>query len=262
MTTVQILTCPSCAAPVTMPSATVVIHCPYCRSPLNIQVTDGQAILSVAHRVANAVQASVQKTSAAVETGTAITKAELRRVQLTQELTIARLRLDNTRSEMRTLHFQRSGLQSWLQMRELRRQEQEILAQIHAVNCELNPRSADLSPPPPQAVDTGDGPLWLFFSPLGRATRSDFWKGVIILFIAALTLSFLTNAGEGQLPVPALFAFLALAWSAYAVTVKRLHDLGKSAYWTFVIFVPIAGILLLLLAAGFLPSTDESTPYE
>ena len=52
-----------------------------------------------------------------------------------------------------------------------------------------------------------------------------------------------------------LFTFL----PGLAVLVRRLHDVGKSGWWYFIVFIPIIGViwLLVLLATDSNPGSNE-----
>jgi uncharacterized membrane protein YhaH (DUF805 family) len=65
-----------------------------------------------------------------------------------------------------------------------------------------------------------------------------------------------TPIGAAALIVVGLF-FLATVVPGWAVTVRRLHDQGKSFKWIFLTFVPILGIgLIASLIFGFWPGDD------
>lgn len=76
------------------------------------------------------------------------------------------------------------------------------------------------------------------FSFRGRATRAGYWHTQALialssaLFIgAAVTL--ITNGAPRWLSGLSLAPVLGLIWISLAVTVRRLHDRGKRAWWLF-----------------------------
>ena len=92
----------------------------------------------------------------------------------------------------------------------------------------------------------------------GRARRKEFWMFLLFHYIIAALLVFLLffSAGgfeEGQEPSMIVIAVLVLYVLAtivpsIAVTVRRLHDIGKSGSWYFISFIPyIGGFWLLIL---------------
>lgn len=89
----------------------------------------------------------------------------------------------------------------------------------------------------------------------GRASRKEFWLFVLFNFIAANVLglvSGLTAAKTGHIEIsfagPLLY-YLATLVPTFAVTVRRLHDTGRSAWWLLITFVPVFGGLALVALA-------------
>lgn len=84
----------------------------------------------------------------------------------------------------------------------------------------------------------------------GRATRSEYWyftlAQVIIAIIAATLDYFLTN-GRGE-PVAGLISLLTFL-PALGLAFRRLHDVGKSAWWMLIGIIPIIGAIVLLYFA-------------
>ena len=83
---------------------------------------------------------------------------------------------------------------------------------------------------------------WLF-SIKGRIGRRDFWIWIAI-WIATMSALF-TLAGSNLLNLQtAAFILVCLLWPTAAVTIKRLHDRGKSGLWALLM------ILAWMLLAG------------
>ena len=87
----------------------------------------------------------------------------------------------------------------------------------------------------------------LMFQPLkkyavfsGRATRSEYWLFILLLMVSTNLLAML------DIRVGAVVS-LALFIPGLAVSVRRLHDIGKSGFWYFIFLVPIVGVILLLV---------------
>jgi uncharacterized membrane protein YhaH (DUF805 family) len=76
----------------------------------------------------------------------------------------------------------------------------------------------------------------------GRARRSEYWYfvlcNVLVIIILAM-LSGLSKSGYGFIFVIAYIFGMLLPW--IAVTVRRLHDSGKSGGYFFVRFIPLIG---------------------
>ncbi|MBZ9599145.1 MULTISPECIES: DUF805 domain-containing protein [Streptomyces] len=83
----------------------------------------------------------------------------------------------------------------------------------------------------------------------GRARRQEYWMFFLFQMAVVIVLAILDAViGAGSLIV-GLYALATLV-PTLALTVRRLHDLGKSGAWYFIAFVPlIGGIWLLVLTA-------------
>ncbi|MEO6503255.1 MAG: DUF805 domain-containing protein [Jatrophihabitantaceae bacterium] len=79
----------------------------------------------------------------------------------------------------------------------------------------------------------------------GRARRSEFWWFALfaaILYIVAAIL----DAAMGS-SVVSLIVGLGLLLPSLAVTVRRLHDTGRSGWWILIGLIPLVGALVLLV---------------
>jgi uncharacterized membrane protein YhaH (DUF805 family) len=79
----------------------------------------------------------------------------------------------------------------------------------------------------------------------GRARRSEFWwftLFAVILYILAAVID--SAAGVS---VVAIVVGLALFLPSLAVTVRRLHDTGRSGWWILIGLIPLVGALVLLV---------------
>jgi uncharacterized membrane protein YhaH (DUF805 family) len=80
----------------------------------------------------------------------------------------------------------------------------------------------------------------------GRAPRSEFWFWYlfqVLVAIAALIVDGVLGTG-GLLYMGAVFG---LFLPGLAVTVRRLHDIGKSGWFYLFILIPLVGPILLLV---------------
>ena len=83
---------------------------------------------------------------------------------------------------------------------------------------------------------------WLF-SIKGRIGRRDFWIWMAIWAVTMVTLFSLAGGGLVDLQTAA-FMLVCLLWPTAAVTIKRLHDRGKSGLWALLM------VLAWMLLAG------------
>ncbi len=101
----------------------------------------------------------------------------------------------------------------------------------------------------------------------GRARRKEYWMFVLFNIIFAIVAMILDNvlglANErtGYGIIYTLYA-LAVLLPGLAVTVRRLHDIGKSGWWIFITLIPFIGAiwLLVLLATDSQPSDNQYGP--
>ncbi|MFB7040483.1 MULTISPECIES: DUF805 domain-containing protein [unclassified Streptomyces] len=79
----------------------------------------------------------------------------------------------------------------------------------------------------------------------GRARRKEFWMFTLFNFIAAVILAILDNLLGIQLL--SLIYTLAVFLPALGVSVRRLHDTGRSGWWILIALVPLVGGIILLV---------------
>ncbi len=80
----------------------------------------------------------------------------------------------------------------------------------------------------------------------GRARRTEYWMFILfnVIFEA---IAFALDLLLGTYVVIFVIYVLAMIIPSLAVTVRRLHDSGKSGAWFFISFVPIIGGIWLLI---------------
>ncbi len=72
----------------------------------------------------------------------------------------------------------------------------------------------------------------------GKASRSEFWW----FFLFCLIVDFVLG-----ITVFASFLSLVLVLPQLAVGARRLHDIGKSGWWQLLAFIPVIGIIILII---------------
>ena len=116
----------------------------------------------------------------------------------------------------------------------------------------------------------------------GRATRAEYWWWTLFVFIVELPFSIIYNvASQGELqkamesgdqaatlaatfgPAYWLLLLVSLVFflPSLAVTIRRLHDIDRSGGWFWIILVPFAGSIVLLVFA-LLPSTPGKNRFD
>ena len=89
----------------------------------------------------------------------------------------------------------------------------------------------------------------------GRASRSEYWWFVlfnfivnIVTFVIDLTLGSMITYDMGYV---GLIAFLALLLPTVSVSVRRLHDIGKSGWWILLAIIPIVNFIGIFVIIVF-----------
>jgi uncharacterized membrane protein YhaH (DUF805 family) len=79
----------------------------------------------------------------------------------------------------------------------------------------------------------------------GRARRSEFWWYALFAAIVYIVAAII-DAAIGS-PVVGYIVALALLLPSLAVTVRRLHDTGRSGWWILIGIIPLIGAIVLLV---------------
>ena len=77
----------------------------------------------------------------------------------------------------------------------------------------------------------------------GRALRSEYWYSYLFVILGVIVTSIL-DAATGLFIFTGLF-YLAILLPMLFVTVRRLHDVGRSGWWMLISLIPLAGLILL-----------------
>lgn len=101
----------------------------------------------------------------------------------------------------------------------------------------------------------------------GRARRKEYWMFVLFNNIFAMVAVILDNvlgltAGEERYGVFYYLYILAVLIPGLAVSVRRLHDVGKSGWMILIVLIPIIGAiwLLVLLVTDSNPGENQYGP--
>jgi uncharacterized membrane protein YhaH (DUF805 family) len=83
----------------------------------------------------------------------------------------------------------------------------------------------------------------------GRARRKEYWMFFLFNVVISVVLAVLgavTGATTLFGAVSVLY-FLALLIPGIAVTIRRLHDTGRSGWWILIGLVPLVGFIILIV---------------
>ena len=95
-----------------------------------------------------------------------------------------------------------------------------------------------------EAIKDGFG-KYVTFS--GRSSRSAYWYWALFAFLVGLVAAILDMAIGTR--ILSLITSLALLLPGLAVGFRRLHDVGRSAWWILIALVPLIGVIVLLVFA-------------
>ena len=101
----------------------------------------------------------------------------------------------------------------------------------------------------------------------GRARRKEYWFFVLFNIIIALALTFIDfSTGlydvESEVGLLSGLYSLAVLVPSIAVTIRRLHDTDRTGWWFLIAFVPIIGVIVLLVFTVFdsMPGDNQYGP--
>ena len=82
----------------------------------------------------------------------------------------------------------------------------------------------------------------------GRASRSAFWYWVLFSVLVSIALSIIDlGLLSGNTTVLSSIWSLATFLPSLAVGVRRLHDTDRSGWWWLISFIPLVGIIVLIV---------------
>lgn len=99
----------------------------------------------------------------------------------------------------------------------------------------------------------------------GRARRKEFWQFAVFVFLVQLVLGVIDRM-IGTFSIGAEFGLLGGVFSLFvlipsiAVTVRRLHDIGRTGWWFFLYLIPLIGAIVMLIFM-ILDSQPETNQY-
>ncbi|MYS11684.1 DUF805 domain-containing protein [Streptomyces sp. SID6041] len=79
----------------------------------------------------------------------------------------------------------------------------------------------------------------------GRARRKEFWMFQLFNFIISIVLVAIGTALDFSL-LSTIYS-LAVLLPSLGVTIRRLHDTGRSGWWILIGLVPIVGFIVLIV---------------
>ncbi|MEH8161591.1 DUF805 domain-containing protein [Aeromonas allosaccharophila] len=93
----------------------------------------------------------------------------------------------------------------------------------------------------------------------GSSTRQEFWLFMLLHLLITLSLIWLDIVMKGVGWFDALYEVASII-PMIAIIIRRLHDIGRSGWWGWVFFIPVAGpfmLVYLLSRSGTLSDYSE-----
>jgi uncharacterized membrane protein YhaH (DUF805 family) len=78
-----------------------------------------------------------------------------------------------------------------------------------------------------------------FYDFQGRSTRTEYWLAILFTFLIVVAI-FIFEESQGMLGRDSVYGPISIVWTIlniipnFAITVRRLHDAGKSGGWVFI----------------------------
>src|SRR5690349_15662747 len=89
---------------------------------------------------------------------------------------------------------------------------------------------------------------YLLFTVRGRINRLTYWQASLFVWCSFYVLF----SSLSWISLTATFIiYPVLFWALFCTACKRLHDVGWSAKWLALVFVPVIGALILIYVLGF-----------
>jgi len=125
--------CTSCGAPISIPEDLDFINCSSCGSFLSIERGEGYVALKAVEKVVRAVEQTQQE----IRTSTEVTRSELQRLQLSQEVTALQSQLANIQAEIRTLLRLKSDSKTKRQIEDLHTTEYQLMDRLRCLDGQI-----------------------------------------------------------------------------------------------------------------------------
>ena len=137
------LNCTACGAPISIPEDIDQIVCTACGTSLGIERGEGYVALKIADKLARAIESSGSQTQDAIRESTQVTRDELQKLQLVQELSAAQMQLNGIQSEIRALEHGAKNMKLAAQKLNLRKNEYQLMERIRTIKLQVTTPAPD-----------------------------------------------------------------------------------------------------------------------
>ena len=146
------LECPACGAALRVEDKAQRVTCDFCGKQSVLEYNQGQATILAAERLGQAIMTSNTQVSDTIRSSGDVTQLELKRLQLTQDISSCQMLLANVQSEIRSLERQSASKVTKNQLKELHQQEADIKTRISTLQNSLVPQAGHADPQAPGIV--------------------------------------------------------------------------------------------------------------
>lgn len=80
----------------------------------------------------------------------------------------------------------------------------------------------------------------------GRARRKEYWMFFLFNIIVVIAISIIETSIGLPTVLSTLYS-LAVLLPGLGVTIRRLHDTGRSGWWVLIGLIPLLGVIILLI---------------
>lgn len=252
------LECPSCGAQLSETDSKYV--CEYCGKEV---IMESQKIAAIGSSIAR----SDLKMQEVIATGSQSTQLELRKLQLTQELSMLEMQLSNLRSEKRSIGLvQKKTREHRKQVQQIENEEQNLLKRIAYIQSSLHP-------PVVEQAGTTVTEERVSFTPSYSYPKSQsvtFWLAAFLgvfgahrFFTGYVKLGFLYLFTFGIMGLGYIFDLFAIFFGKYkdskGIPLSPMGKVAKICAGIF-LFLFVMGLLKAMAQSGSSPSVMQLTP--
>lgn len=93
----------------------------------------------------------------------------------------------------------------------------------------------------------------------GRTRRRIYWGFVLVNTAMTMIISIIDSILFNGSNIPGLLYTLAVFLPGLGAMIRRLHDSGRSAWWMFLLFIPVIGfvVLVIILCLDSQPESND-----
>lgn len=82
----------------------------------------------------------------------------------------------------------------------------------------------------------------------GRARRKEYWMFFLFNIVISIVLAVIDGKlGSGKMGMLGMIYSLAVLLPGIGVSIRRLHDTGRSGWWLLLGLIPLLGVVVLLI---------------